>query len=162
MPTKGNLIAKLVVTASVLFGLCALGPAPLQGKALGLKPHTDLRPQGEQELEREQTPVVLRLNRLGNQVHPCDQEVAVQSGNHEALSVLSAAARTGGENTGTRDPARQVLGAATARMGPEANRSWVWIVLVLAGVAGGIFGVKRWADNNIPNAPTVTHKPQGW
>ncbi|MHB8636282.1 MAG: hypothetical protein ACYC96_07400 [Fimbriimonadaceae bacterium] len=154
-----KLIGKLAVTATVLFGLCALGPAPIQGQKLGIKPHTNLQPQDERTLESEQTPVVMAPVGSAPDEHR-DQEVQVQAGSHDAVSVLSAAQRGG--RSGADDSARSVLNAASARMGGESSHSWLWALLVLGCVVGGVFGVKRWADNNIPNAPTVVPKRQGW
>ena len=161
MRCKRKIFIRIVATASVLFGLVALGPAPLQGQKLGLKPHTDLQAQDEKTLESEQTPVT--AGQVGGApVDHRDEEVAVQAGSQDGLTVLSAAQRNAGASDQSPDSAKQVLGAASARLQPETNRSWLWLVLILGTVVGGIVGVKRWADQNIPAAPTVTPKRPGW
>ncbi|HLK15685.1 MAG TPA: hypothetical protein VKT78_12855 [Fimbriimonadaceae bacterium] len=158
MRLESKLCVKLLATAGILFGLCALGPAPLMGQKLGIKPHTNLHDNSEKTLQSEQTPVQMGQVGSGPEAHH-DLDVAIQPGRSEGEAVLAA----GAQRSLANDPnADQVLKAASARVAPQSNRSWMWIGLVFLCLGGAIFGAKRWADTNIPNVPTATPKRQGW
>lgn len=150
---------RATVSAVALLVLCALGPAPIRGDRYGIKPHNNLQKQDEKTLEAEQHPVV--MGQVGTPTPPhMDVQMGTQSDGQDASAVLSAAQRNAKAPQGSS--ASQVIGAASRRLQDESNHNWLWAVLILGSVVGGIFVVKRWADDNIPNTPIITRKRQGW
>jgi hypothetical protein len=152
-------LLRTTLSAVALLVLCALGPAPIRGDRYGIKPHDNLQKQDEKTLEAEQHPVVMGQVGAPTPAH-VDVQMGTESGGQDASAVLSAAQRNGKSPGGSS--ASQVIGAASRRIQTGPSYSWIWGVLILGCVVGGIFGVKRWADNNVPNMPTITSKRQGW
>jgi hypothetical protein len=100
------------------------------------------------------------MGQVGPEVAPKSEvQMEVPSDSQNAASVLAQAERG---NPTLHTSGAQALGAANARIAAEGSHSWLWTVLLIGGLLAGIVGVKRWADKNIPNVPTVTPKHDGW
>lgn len=148
---KHSLKQILVIPAilSALFFLAAKGPAPLRGDKLGITPHTNLQKQDEKTLESEQ-----QVKVIGEQGHvqlsPQDTGINLPADTGDAKSVLAQAANAQDSSSAQ---AKQVLSAAEERLGPQRSTGWIWAFGILAVIACGLFGLKRWADQNIPSMP---------
>lgn len=159
MATLKHSLIRLVATAAVLFSLATLGPAPIRGDKYGITPHDNLQKQDEKTLESEQNPVV--AGQVGAVSAPkAEVQMEVNTDSEQASNVFNAAHRS--DSTGAAANSDQVIAAASARLEPQANHAWIWAALAVVAVVGGVLGVKRWADQNVPNMPTVTTKREGW
>jgi hypothetical protein len=154
MNYSNKAFTRIIVGACALMGLYTLGPAPINGQMYNIKPHTNLQKQDEKTLESEQHPVT--MDQVGGPVQGhVDVQMQDQSGSQDATAVFNAAQRGGKSSSDSN--ASQVLGAASERLqNSGSSHSWIWALVLVTGIIGGIFGVKRWADNNIPNAPNVS------
>ncbi len=159
MNTSLRSILRVVLSATTLLALYNLGPAPIRGDRYNIAPHTNLQKQDEKTLEQEQSHQV-QMGQVGSQVAAhVDKPMDMDTGEGNGNSVLSAASHKG---TDSNAAANQVLTAANSRLQTEgSSHSWLWAILLVGAALAVVFGIKRWADNNVPDPPTITPKKNG-